>query len=114
MLVGTADDAARRHDGQGRGRAGVPARGIGERNSTRDALLVVEGVVQDDDFRGKRLRGGAANGAGCPVAVAYRCGGASGRVVLGERRRVTPSDDLLHGLRNAFGAESVRVGYPDR
>ncbi len=121
----------------------------------KDALLVVEGVVQDDDFRGKRLRAdavytiaeararfasrleitladdgvggdfggrlqtvleshctGAANGAGCPVAVTYRCGGASGRVRLGERWRVTPSDDLLHGLRNAFGAGSVRVVYP--
>ena len=123
----------------------------------KDALLVVEGVVQDDDFRGKRLRAdavytiveararfasrleitladdgvggdfggrlqtvleshctGAANGAGCPVAVAYRCGGASGRVRLGERWRVTPSDDLLQGLRNAFGPESVRVVYPSQ
>ena len=121
----------------------------------KDALLVVEGVVQNDDFRGKRLRADAvytiaeararfasrleitldddgvggdfggrlqtlleshcgvgANGADCPVAVAYRCGRARGRVRLGERWRVTPSDDLLHGLRSAFGAESVRVVYP--
>ena len=121
----------------------------------KDALVVVEGVVQDDDFRGKRLRadavytiveararfasrleitlgddgvggdfggrlqtvleshrGATSNGADCPVAVAYRCGNASGRVRLGERWRVTPSDDLLHGLRSAFGAKSVRVVYP--
>ena len=120
----------------------------------KDALVVVEGVVQDDDFRGQRLRadavhtiaeararfasrleisladdgiggdfggrlqnvleahcGAAANGAGCPVAVAYRCGGAAGRVRLGERWRVIPSDDLLLGLRGAFGVESVRLVY---
>ena len=120
----------------------------------KDALVVVEGVVQDDDFRGKRLRADAVytiveararfasrleiilgddglggdfggrlqavleshraaepNGADCPVAVAYRCGDASGRVRLGERWRVTPSDDLLQGLRSAFGVHSVRVVY---
>ena len=123
----------------------------------KDALVVVEGMVQDDDFRGRRLRvdavhtiaeararfasrleitladdgfgrdfggrlqtvleshgGAAANGAGCPVAVACRCGSAAGRVRLGERWRVMPSDDLLLGLRGAFGAESVRLVYPDR
>ena len=121
----------------------------------KDALVVVEGVVQADDFRGKRLRADAVytiveararfasrleitlgddgvggdfggrlqsvlephraaepNGADCPVAVAYRCGDASGRVRLGERWRVMPSDDLLQGLRSAFGAKRVRVVYP--
>ena len=121
----------------------------------KDTLVVVEGIVQDDDFRGRRLRvdavhtiaearvrfasrleitladdgfggdfggrlqtvleshrGVAANGAGCPVAVACRCGSATGRVRLGERWRVMPSDDLLLGLRGAFGAESVRLVYP--
>ena len=121
----------------------------------KDAVVVVEGVVQEDEYTGHRLRAEvihtiaeararfgewleialdetgaegelgdrlqsvlelhrdpAANGAGCPVAVACRCPGASGRVRLGEAWRVVPSDDLLHGLRNVFGEECVRVVYP--
>ena len=121
----------------------------------KDAVVVVEGIVQEDDFRGQRLRAEAihsigeararfasrlevtleesgvdadfggrlqtvleahrdptANGSGCLVAVTCRCVGASGRVRLGERWRVTPSDHLLHGLRGAPGVHSVRVVYP--
>ena len=121
----------------------------------KDAVVVVEGVVQEDEYTGQRLRADAihtiaeararfgewleislaesgsgrdagdrlqgmlethrdptANGSGCPVAVVCQCPGASGRVRLGEDWRVVPSDDLLLGLRDAFGAERVRVVYP--
>ena len=116
----------------------------------KDAVLVVEGEVQPDDFSGAlkmraeriheiqearcrfagtlvievcheavdsvsgRLRACLEphlNQAGCVVTVAYRGLGAQGQLTLGERWRVTPSDDLLQKLAAEFGKESVSLSY---
>ncbi len=48
---------------------------------------------------------------GCPVAIAYRCHAAEGRLVLGAAWRVAPSDELLQSLRNEFGTGQVGLHY---
>ena len=58
----------------------------------------------------ERLLAGAGRGS-CPVALIYRQPGGQGRVRLGERWQVQPSDELLQELRERVGAGGVALQY---
>ncbi len=47
----------------------------------------------------------------CRVAIQYRNADAQARLLLGERWRVRPSEDLLHRLRRWLGPDRVRLLY---
>jgi DNA polymerase-3 subunit alpha len=47
----------------------------------------------------------------CPVMVEYHRQGACGKVRLGERWQVQPSDELVQRLKDRFGDNSVRLNY---
>ncbi|MDX1464946.1 MAG: hypothetical protein R3215_04505, partial [Halomonas sp.] len=49
--------------------------------------------------------------AGLPVRLKYRNAEASGWLELAEAWRVTPSDELLTGLREVQGQNGVRLKY---
>jgi len=51
------------------------------------------------------------DGAGLPVRLRYCNGEASGWLELAEEWRVTPSDELLTGLREVQGQDGVRLKY---
>ena len=48
----------------------------------------------------------------CPVWVAYRGGQAAGRILLGDKWRVQPNEQLLQRLQLLVGEEHVRMLYP--
>lgn len=50
--------------------------------------------------------------SGCPVIIDYCTESASAELQLGDEWRVTPSDELLDGLRNQFGVDRVALSYP--
>ena len=47
----------------------------------------------------------------CDIVVNYSCEGARGRIVLGREWRVHVDDELLHKLREQYGASHIRVNY---
>lgn len=51
------------------------------------------------------------DGAGCPVAVAYRAPSAQADVALGDSWRVKPDDDLITILQQRYGSTEVRLDY---
>ena len=58
----------------------------------------------------EQLLASAGRGS-CPVALIYRQAGGQGRVRLGERWQVQPSDELLQELRERVGAGRVALQY---
>jgi len=48
---------------------------------------------------------------GCRVAINIKSRGSEGDVILGEEWRVVPHDDLIHNLKEHYGAEKVRLQY---
>lgn len=48
---------------------------------------------------------------GCPVKIKYRNRGAEGEFALAEEWAVRPEDDLLHHLRENFGAGNLQLVY---
>jgi DNA polymerase III subunit alpha len=50
-------------------------------------------------------------GGTCPVRVTYANDKAKATVKMGDRWRVTPTDDLLDALRLTLGESGVKVGY---
>ena len=50
--------------------------------------------------------------SGCPVIIDYCTEGASAELQLSDEWRVTPSDEMLDGLRHQFGMEQVQLTYP--
>jgi DNA polymerase III subunit alpha len=67
----------------------------------------------DDRFTDEleRMLAGASGGR-CPVALVYGGPSSQGRVRLGERWQVKPSDELIETLRERVGNESVALQYP--
>ncbi|MBQ0720874.1 MAG: DNA polymerase III subunit alpha [Gammaproteobacteria bacterium] len=51
------------------------------------------------------------NSGQCSVKVKYRCRGAEGEFALGEKWAIQPEDDLLHHLRDSFGAGNLQLLY---
>jgi DNA polymerase-3 subunit alpha len=51
------------------------------------------------------------DGLGCPVAIKVMNEVSQGDVMLGEEWQVVPHDDLLHNLKEHYGAEKVRLQY---
>ena len=47
----------------------------------------------------------------CPVAIRYRKHNAEGELSLGQNWKISPEDDVLHKLRDFFGAESVQLRF---
>ncbi|MFK8050268.1 MAG: DNA polymerase III subunit alpha [Halioglobus sp.] len=58
----------------------------------------------------ERMLTGASGGT-CPVALVYGGASSRARVRLGERWRVSPSDELIEGLRERVGGGSVSLLY---
>lgn len=52
-----------------------------------------------------------ASGGSCPVALVYGGASSRARVRLGERWRVSPSDELIESLRERVGSGSVSLLY---
>ena len=48
---------------------------------------------------------------GCPVTVEYQRTDAAALLRLGDEWRVEPADDLLQGLRDQLGKDSVSLHY---
>ena len=48
---------------------------------------------------------------GCRVAINIKSHDSEGDVILGEEWRVVPHDDLIHNLKEHYGAEKVRLQY---
>ncbi len=47
----------------------------------------------------------------CAVKVKYRCHGAEGEFALSEEWAIQPEDELLHHLRDSFGAANLQLLY---
>jgi len=58
----------------------------------------------------ERVLSGASGGT-CPVALVYGGQGSRARVRLGERWRVSPSDELIQSLRDRVGNDGVTLLY---
>ncbi|MEH6588816.1 MAG: DNA polymerase III subunit alpha [Halioglobus sp.] len=54
----------------------------------------------------------SASGGRCPVALVYGGPSSKGRVRLGERWQVKPSDELIQTLRDRIGNNAVALRYP--
>lgn len=52
-----------------------------------------------------------ASGGTCPVALVYGGTSSRARIRLGERWRVSPSDELIQSLRERLGSSSVTLLY---
>ena len=50
-------------------------------------------------------------GDGCSLVVEYSNAAARARLLFGQDWRITPSDELIHNLREQFGAERVQLRY---
>ncbi len=58
----------------------------------------------------ERVLSGASGGT-CPVALVYGGAGSQARIRLGEKWRVSPSDELIQSLRERVGSSSVTLLY---
>ncbi len=51
------------------------------------------------------------HGEGCPLVVEYSNAHASGRFVFGPDWQIKPTDELIHNLREQYGARRIRLRY---
>jgi len=58
------------------------------------------------------LGSGFVADVGCPIAIQYCNKDAQADLLLNAGWRVRPNDDLLDGLRELFGNQSVFLNYP--
>jgi len=84
--------------------ASQAAAAVGSRNGTNGT----HGMPMSHPHNGSTA---ASEERACDIVVNYSCEGARGRIVLGREWRVHVDDELLHKLREQYGASHIRVNY---
>ena len=93
-----------------------------QENLPVESLQILQNILSEYCLAGKNAVNGkhpaygiTANGAtedkACDIVVNYSCDGARGSIVLGQEWRVQVEDELLHKLRQQYGASHINVNY---
>jgi len=80
-----------------------------EQQLCAEKLQELENILQDYLFQASE--GDSTPEKTCGVVVNYAREGVQGKIVLGKSWRVRPDDDLLHRLREQYGAQGVSLSY---